>query len=85
MLPWSHLLRPSFLILILSWELLLAPKIALAAKPPKEAALPQSLASPYDALPDNTANNTPESIIIQPSEQVTYSSETAASVAELNV
>ena len=46
--------------------------------------LPPTLNSPYDTLPA-TPTKTPEYVVIKSSDQVTYSSETAASILELNV
>lgn len=67
--------------------------IALAAEAPSpsipEASIPEALvtetkpeSSPMDLAP---GNNTPEYVILQPSDEATFSSETAASVSKLNV
>jgi RND family efflux transporter MFP subunit len=46
--------------------------------------LPATLASPLDA-PPTVITNTPEYVVIHPSDQVTYSSETAASINNISV
>lgn len=62
--------------------LFIAPTLSFAA-PTEE--LPTSLVSPTENVTASPSSNTPEYVVIRPSEQVTFSSETAASIAELNV
>jgi RND family efflux transporter MFP subunit len=61
--------------------LLMAPTIGFSVP---MSDLPATLA-PADSIGTTPTTNTPEYVVIRPSEQVTFSSETAASVAELNV
>jgi membrane fusion protein (multidrug efflux system) len=72
--------REKLLISCVLISVAILPQTGMAVTPD---ALPTSLASPYS--PEVSTTDTPEYVVIRPSEQVTYSSETAASIDKLTI
>jgi membrane fusion protein (multidrug efflux system) len=79
--------RAKLLILCVLISTFMLPETSMAVTPDTlpdslPNALPNSLVSP---APEASTANTPEYVVIRPSEQVTYSSETAASIDTLTI
>jgi len=85
----THFVFLLFILFIANGLIMLSPVVGAkttASTTTTQPPLPAALPDPPTDIPLQSLNaNTPEYVIIQPSDQATFSSETAASVAKLSV